>query len=336
MDGNKLFLVNPNKSRGFGLITLILIIAVVGTIISYHVITLQQKAREQKIEKTALEIKIILQAVLAYYGDQGVCPLSDYERAERCAKWREDWCWQHCEHVGRSGRCLDPCDPPACEDQRGNKKALVQYVPFADESTVDKYTYNDSSVAADCTITTKAPVPNAVEVAALLPNATVDKDQKISIQLSPTNLSPIDKHINQPIIVQDIRVVRISTSDFDGGGKQNSPSVIEFSCPGGYTGKQLAAPQSFWLGRKKCKDFMPTIKKIGLDKEPECAFLGGGKFRCASTFVFRSQMCGSSGTVGEECSVAGRTFGNLAGLGPCIDMAGYVSLLLMSYCEKNK
>lgn len=149
MGQKNLFYTNYSKNFGFTLIILLLLLAAIGVILSYHTITSQRKAQEAKIEKTALQMESILAASISFY--------------KKNNKW--------------------PKYPPKDEDDFNTYLPLgkLSHNPWDKEYVYQTIAEKDSFILTTDTLREDV----AKNIAALLPQASVDPNSsKVKVEIT--------------------------------------------------------------------------------------------------------------------------------------------------------
>jgi prepilin-type N-terminal cleavage/methylation domain-containing protein len=175
-------MLTANKNRAFTLIELLLVIAIIGILVSTGLSLLQTRAKQTKVEKTALQIQQLLQAGMAYYVDNG--------------------CWPAAKGSVPNGCKVQ--SPPDFE---------TTYVPVGSTKNPwgNDYTWTKSENGVLFQLTTKlADDQTANNIAALLPSAKVTGSTLLTEITIPAQTAA------------KIFIAAIGKITFSGGGKTES------------------------------------------------------------------------------------------------------------------
>lgn len=290
---------NHSKNFGFTLIILLLLLAVVGVMISYRVITLQQKEQESKIEKAALQIEGILEAGKTYYKDKN--------------------------HWPNPERLLEDFTPYL---------PLGKFIPNPWGGT-----YTVSIVDGDFQVSTDVLREDvAKSIAALLPNASVAKDatSKIVTRIaSDLNLNPGEIVMRSPLVktwnADDFNHEGVVKSDDYFGcpwGMEGHLMVIPQSFTIGSktdVAKNYPTPNIKKIGLDMDGSGLPDCEKTDI---PEF-----NSFACTYSFFFQAQVCADPGNIRGGCNAH---LDKLSGpIDKLLQKNGSVTLLLIEYCQSK-
>jgi len=188
--------------------------------------------------------------------------------------------------------------------------------------------------------TTVANADIAKRIAALLSNTSITNSILLTAEIAPYSDTFGD------INIIDVFIENFGASDINYSG-QIKDDIMVGGCATGSNLHLMVLPYYFKLGTKLLQYPIPTIKKIGLDREPDCNSLTG---RCSYVFDFQGQICAIPGTDNEiacwdeSCgsskliSLAGPVFlktnideKNLR----VVERDGQVTLMFIAYCHKG-
>jgi prepilin-type N-terminal cleavage/methylation domain-containing protein len=209
------FLKKFYRSRGFTIIELLFVVAIIGVLFALSLSTYQKRADGAKVQKAAAQMEQILQAAVIYHADHNCWPAGNFTEENHpptdCPPNPEPGPSNPLAPYLPSGSTPSPW----AIKTDANVNFDYSYGPINYDETIKKYNLYKVSLTLPSSLSylTK-------RIAALLPIATVDNDNTVTAQTGPSPLP------GNPIPPESmITVLDIGTAYFDGSTCKTDKNV---------------------------------------------------------------------------------------------------------------
>lgn len=236
------------RSCGFTLIVMLLIIIILALVLLVFTNIQKQKADIQIVNTTAAEIKNYLEAAQSYYIDKGYwpCSIDDLTTATQNAFKLQNGC----------GKLSQVGSTTACPGH--NNYQLVFPIGYGCGNPNNEI-QQSLPIAQQCIIRTRLPTLNlANQIAAQLPNASVDQTLQVSASVTPP-----DQNQSIATLMQQEDILAITTVYNDLIGKQWGTDLTHHLGDARYLPVTLPACPVNWIPGYDNAQMQTIVNKIG-------------------------------------------------------------------------